>query len=255
MPRRRRAPRLQIPPDARGAAKAYWGATQEPLYCLIFLLPFVATYEVGAIILRPFLAPERQLVAKRLIEGLLGWFGASAVWLPGAALLATLLAWHVLSRRKWHVRAWVLLLMFVESALLTLPMFVMAGLLHHPTAALAGADPEAVELRAGLVLAIGAGIYEELVFRLYLITALALLFVRVLKTPMNFAAPVIVFVAALLFAAAHVQPIGGEVFAMKQFLIRMALGAYLAIVFVGRGLGVVTGCHTAYDLIVLVWIR
>src|SRR5256885_11094080 len=108
---RRRAPRIHLSPDTRRAAITYWESTQEPLYSLIFLLPFIATYEVGAILLRPFLAPQRQLVAKRLIEGLLGWFGASAVWLPGAALLATLLAWHIFSRRKWQVRAWGLLLM------------------------------------------------------------------------------------------------------------------------------------------------
>lgn len=231
-------------PRRRQALSDYWDATREPLYCLVFLLPLVVTYEFTAAVLRVAAWPERRLVAQRLIGGALSAFGASGAWLPGVALLLTLAVWHVLTRRSWHIRAWVPLTMVAESAALTPPLLAITLL---PLAA-AGAAEAPPRLAEQLVVALGAGIYEEMIFRLALISALLILLDDILRVPRPWAAAAAGAVAALLFAACHYHPIGVDAFAWGSFVERALAGGYLSLIYLTRGLGVAIGCHVAYNL-------
>jgi hypothetical protein len=242
-------PRAKSRPAAQEPSsmwRAYVEDVRRPLYCLLFLFPLVATYEFGALLLRPVSYPGLQLVAHSLIRELLGWFGASGSLLPALALLLTLLVWHLLSRQSWRVRGWVLPLMACESILLILPLIVLDQLLGatSPTSTLA--DP-----RQQMVLALGAGVYEELVFRLYLIAGLLWLFENGLRIRNTAAQCTAVVLSAAIFAACHFHPVGIEQFNLAHFLQRMAAGAYLAVVFLLRGLGITAGCHAAFNLAVV----
>ncbi len=227
-------------------AAPYWEATREPLHCLVFLLPLVVTYEVGALLLRPQAWPEQRLVAQRLIQQLAAWLGTDAVWVPGAALLLTLLIWQFSRGKPWRVCGRIPLLMIFESLVLTLPLFVLGKLLQQTTGPAAGEG-----LRVQVVLALGAGVYEELVFRFYLISGLRRLLGGVCRAPRRAAIVTAAVLAALIFAACHLQPIGSETFAWPRFLMLATAAGYLSVVFVLRGLGVSTGCHAAYNLISL----
>jgi len=242
-PLRKPAPTPRLQPLWRQYAQE----SRRPLYCLIFLFPLVATYEFGAMLLRPVVWPERQLVAHSLILKLLAWFGAHGIWLPAVALLLTLLAWHVLEGYSWRIRGWVLPLMVLESAVLTLPLFVLGNVMTQ--AATAVAVPQ---LRHQIVLALGAGVYEELVFRLYLVTGLSLVLETGLRVPARFARPATVALSAATFAVCHFTPLGSEPFRAAHFLLLLLAGTYLAIVFVERGLGIAAGCHAAFNLIPLI---
>lgn len=211
---------------------------------MLLLFPLVATYEFGALVIAPTGPLRADLVAYGLIQGLLGWLGAGGFWLPGVVLLLTLLIWHVLSGQPWRIRGWVLPLMLAESIFLAGPLLVLNRV------ALIASAPQA-DLAARIMVAVGAGVYEELVFRLYLISGLTLLLVRVLRAPKQAALWLVVGLAAVIFALCHAQPIGAEAFAWRSFLMRLAAGVYLSLIFIGRGLGVATGCHAAYNLILL----
>jgi membrane protease YdiL (CAAX protease family) len=172
---------------------------------------------------------------------------------PGLALLLTLLIWHIVSRQSWQLRGWVPLLMLAESIVMTAPLFVLNRLALQAiagdaaeSAALAGTG-----LRIQIVLALGAAIYEELVFRLFLVSVIALLAVDLLKAPQRTADIVAIIVAAVVFALCHVHPVGADPFVWRSFLMRCAAGAYLSVLFIGRGLGICTGCHAAYNLILV----
>lgn len=236
----RRPPRLRAVP-----LSAYWEATREPLYCLVFLLPLVATYEFGALLLRVSTLLQHELVAQQLLSSLLGWFGAGGLWLPGVALLITLLVWHVLTRRPWQIRAWVPLLMAGESLLLVFPLLAI-----HLLPLQAGGGPRE-GLAERIVLALGAGIYEELLFRLGLISLLLLL-ADMLRIPRRAAAPATLLLAAVIFALCHYHPVGVDAFSWPSFLQRSLAGAYLSLIFLSRGLGIAAGCHSAYNLLILV---
>jgi membrane protease YdiL (CAAX protease family) len=224
--------------------RQYGRDTQRPLYCLIFLLPLITAYELGALILRPAVWPERQLVAHSLIQRLLGWFGATGFWLPAVVLLATLLIWQLARGYPWRVHAWVLLLMPVESVILTAPLFALGQVLLQ-----AGTVPRGLALWQETVLALGAGIYEELVFRFYLMGSLAWLLERGLHVSRKIGTPVVIVLSAVLFAVCHFTPIGREPFAWMHVLLLLLAGAYLGLIFMRRGLGVAVGCHVAYNLL------
>jgi membrane protease YdiL (CAAX protease family) len=97
-----------------------------------------------------------------------------------------------------------------------------------------------------LVLFVGAGIYEELVFRLIAFTVLSFLFIDLLKMPKKRAFLLMVLVSSLGFSAYHY--LGAEQFDPRTFAFRTLAGIYFALIFVWRGFGITAGAHTAYDI-------
>ncbi len=246
MPAPRRSKAHSTKPNPGGTQPAaYWRATREPLYGLLFLFPLVAIYEFGTLILRTTTGPQDQLVAHELINSFLQLFGAKGAWLPGVALVLTLLIWHLLARNSWHIQGWAMPLMLGESLLLAAPLLIIT---QFRLSAGGGIDGALVQQ---MILAIGAGIYEELVFRLYLITGIMLLLVDVCRVRRAVGITVAVALPALLFALCHIHPIGVEHFAWGPFLARTAAGVYLSIVFIGRGFGIAVGCHAAHNIALL----
>jgi membrane protease YdiL (CAAX protease family) len=58
-----------------------------------------------------------------------------------------------------------------------------------------------------------------------------------------------VAISSLLFAAYHY--LGNEAFQWRTFAFRTVAGAYFGAIFVWRGFGITAGCHTAYDMILV----
>jgi membrane protease YdiL (CAAX protease family) len=106
-----------------------------------------------------------------------------------------------------------------------------------------------------IVTGIGAGIYEELIFRLVLIGLLMLFFETILGIERTKAIAISVLVSAILFSLHHhFVFLNGkferaELLTMTPFIFRTIAGAYFAVVFAVRGFGVVAGAHIFYDII------
>ena len=103
-----------------------------------------------------------------------------------------------------------------------------------------------------VALAIGAGIYEELVFRLILISLLVVIGVDLLGRRAAPTALAAIAISSLLFAAHHHRPIGVESFDFTRFAFRTIAGIYLAAVFWFRGYGPAAGCHAAHNVVLVV---
>ena len=108
---------------------------------------------------------------------------------------------------------------------------------------------------AKIITAIGAGIYEELVFRLILICLLMLFFQDILHLSRGNSIVLSVLISAFLFSVHHhIHFINGrfgfgEPFAIVPFTFRILAGAYFAGIFAVRGFGIVAGAHAFYDII------
>lgn len=105
------------------------------------------------------------------------------------------------------------------------------------------------QLSARTVLFIGAGVYEEFLFRFLLIPALIVAFSKS-GIPAGRAALLAILWTSMLFSAAHYIGPAGDSFSLFTFLFRFAAGVFFASVFLSRGFGIVVGCHAAYDLLV-----
>ena len=230
------------------ALGGYWHHSELPLASLLFLLPLVVAYEVGTRFLTEgaLQGKEQQIIAFLLLRQFFGWCGAHGRFLPAAALFGILLAWHILRRDPWVVRLETLAGMALESVLLAFPVLVMGLALarYFPLQATTGRSGEAV------ILALGAGVYEELVFRLILITLLSLILRDAFQMGAASAGVLMVVTSALLFSAYHyLSPY--EEFHAQTFTFRTLAGVYFGVLFLTRGFGITAASHAAYDVLIV----
>jgi hypothetical protein len=110
-------------------------------------------------------------------------------------------------------------------------------------------------LLANIVTGIGAGIYEELIFRLILICFLMVLFQDVAGLDRMNSIILSVLISAALFSAHHhIVFVNGHFaltapFNRTAFSFRTIAGVYFAVLFAVRGFGITAGTHAFYDII------
>ncbi|MCC6676364.1 MAG: CPBP family intramembrane metalloprotease [Phycisphaerales bacterium] len=247
-----------------GAARAreddwrgYGRLSTRPLHILCFLLPLIILYEVGTIL---YLTDHGRGVvetvsAQSILSRFFEVFGVASFYLPGIALATVLLLWHLLERDRWRIYPGVLAGMFCESLFWTLPLLVLGLLIlpRHPAAAMATGDTlNSLSDGAKITLSVGAGLYEELLFRLIIIAGLHLLLVDVAGVKDSAGYIVAALVSSIAFALYHdlAAPGGGLNLPLAVFY--ALAGLYFAGLFVLRGFGIVVMVHTFYDVLVLV---
>jgi hypothetical protein len=227
-------------------------AATRPLASLVFLSPVLAFYALGLIWVRPDLAARADLLLRQALAPL----GLTGVLAPTWLVVAVLLVWHLARRDPWRVPVPVLGRMAVETLLLTVPLLVLLVVMRlaaRTGAALAlpaGAAPAAgPDWLALAMTSIGAGIYEELLFRLLMVGGTLGLARKVLRRDSPGVSVAVILIAAGIFAGAHTLDDPNR-FAWDSFLFRSAAGTYLGYVFAQRGFGVVAGVHIVFDLVV-----
>ena len=103
---------------------------------------------------------------------------------------------------------------------------------------------------ASLTAYLGAGVYEELLFRLLLVPLLIGRVAAAAASSDRQHGRGAVLLSSLVFAAAHHIPPYGETFAWFSFSFRVLAGIFFAVLFVYRGFGIAAGTHAGYDLLV-----
>lgn len=225
-----------------------WPTLSQPLETLVFLLPFILAYELGCLFIQnlPGEAAQERIVAFHLLQVFFQTFGSTGVWMPGLAVVVILLCTHIASRRPWRVRRTSVGFMYAEAALLAVPLIALNYVLRiTPLHTGSGGD-----VVTEAVLGIGAGVYEELVFRLVLISAISMLATDFLHLPARPTLAVAVVLSAIAFAAHHNPPLGSEPFDAAAFAFRTCAGLYLGGLFICRGYGPAAGTHAAYNLLI-----
>jgi membrane protease YdiL (CAAX protease family) len=250
------------------AAGSYLESTGHPLYALLFLIPLVVIYELGTLLVNTdqIAHTQSRVATFTWLMGLAEWLGMhrSLAWaFPGVVVTIILLCWHLASEYPWRIRFSWLGWMALESLVLSLPLFAIGALLNSSdsfavsqtgTGAPAASSSWQVYL-ADLTTGMGAGIYEELVFRLILVGLLIVIMHDLFRVKETLAIVAAVFISAALFAAHHyigIDVVTGramqmEPFEVKSFIFRTVAGIYFAILFYYRGYGITAGAHAAYN--------
>lgn len=99
-------------------------------------------------------------------------------------------------------------------------------------------------------LSLGAGLYEELFFRVILVSLLLYFFRKVVRNK-NYVHALAIITAALMFSAVHYTGSMGDVFTLHSFLFRFVFGIALNLIYVARGFGIAAWTHAMYDVIVV----
>ncbi len=270
------------------APNSYFDRTSRPVYALVFLLPFIIFYELGTIFINTDVLSQTQVrvVAFVWLQDFLEYLGFAAklAWAaPAIAVVVILLALQIVSRKKWQFAFGDLAPMAIECILLATPLIMLSLVLNSSvnqqkdahqfsaspvtapaaitycstavTSNTVAADAAKPGILANIVTGIGAGIYEELIFRLILICALMILFQDFLQLEQTNAIILAVLISAALFSAHHhIIFLHGQFgrstpFNWTEFIFRTVAGVYFAFLFAIRGFGITAGSHAFYDII------
>lgn len=105
-----------------------------------------------------------------------------------------------------------------------------------------------------VVLSLGAGLYEEVVFRLIGVSAVYWGLRKLVgDLPSWVAAMIAVLSTSLIFSGIHYVGSLGDAFTLGSFLFRFFAGILLAAIFYIRGFAVAVYTHAIYDIIVMVF--
>lgn len=102
----------------------------------------------------------------------------------------------------------------------------------------------------GIVLSLGAGVYEELLFRAILFGGGIILLKNVLHVNRFVSYLIAVVISSTIFALIHYWGNGGDDFSLYSFWFRFAGGIFFCSVFYLRGFAAVVYTHALYDIIV-----
>jgi len=244
------------PPRAFTHPGSYWQASRAPRYSLLFALPLLVLYES----LAALLAPERGGVrngADVLIKGLVAMVaGPYAVLAVGLLLIGGSLWLVVRDLRRHHggLRARVFGGMVVESVVLALVFGVVVGVVTAQLLGSLAAVQGGVSLGwwTQLTVSLGAGLYEELLFRVLLVSLFAWGGRRVLGWRPAAASTVAVLLSALVFSAFHYIGPYGDRLELSSFAFRAVAGLFFSALYVLRGFGITAWTHALYDVFLLV---
>lgn len=237
--------------------RGYLKESKELVNSLILTAPLFVIYQIGILFVN-----RGMNLTDFFTFRLLGALGGNVVAYT-AVNLTILAVFGWLYFRKSHERAltkktWLLLV--AESTMWALALgmstiWLLRKLGISSAAAMAlpaaSAGTDALGPIEGIVASVGAGTYEELFFRLFLLTALRWGALRLKLKPMP-AAAFAVIASSLIFSAAHYVPIGMDSWQLYSFVFRFFMGVFFALLFWYRGFAVAVWTHTIYDIIVIV---
>ncbi|MGD0516232.1 MAG: CPBP family intramembrane glutamic endopeptidase [Thermoguttaceae bacterium] len=227
-------------------AEYYWVQSRRPVVSLVFIAPLLAIYEAGVLIWGV------QNGADAWMRQFLDLMGFSQHWLLPLLTVCVLLGWHYLTHEPWRFSPGVLSPMVAECLLLAICLQVV--LVFQGTLLLSTGQASGPSIAAKMVGYLGAGIYEELLFRLILLSA-TLWLIRRWWTAQNLSLVLAVLVSSLIFAAAHYVGGAGDDFHWFSFLFRFMAGVFFSILFIYRGFGIAVGAHAAYDILAILFLR
>jgi hypothetical protein len=226
----------------------------DPLTSLLLVFPLFVVYQIGVLSM-PSTYNGADLITSQLLHLLHGNAGTYLLINVGLALAFLVLVLVLRRKNTFDPRLFVPVLF--ESAIYALTMgslicFVMIDLLHIDPKLFIGCatGPEQASPAAKLVLSLGAGVHEELVFRLIMVGGGVWLFERALRLRRWIAIVLAFAISSVLFSAAH-HVIGGEPFRVGAFTYRILCGLVFATIFQTRGFAVAVYTHALYDIYVL----
>jgi Type II CAAX prenyl endopeptidase Rce1-like len=230
----------------------YFSATRHPWSCTLFVVPLLAAYEAGVLWLGGDQSGQLRNGADAWLRWGLELFGAVHPLAAPVTVVCVMLLW---SWWRWSDRPKDPITTFFgiafESCLFAfvlwqfsrnfLPILERLGVKLEITVQTAPVTE--------ILKYVGAGIYEEVIFRLGLFLGLYCI-LRTVLMPRPLALLLAAFAAALGFAAAHHLGPYGEPMRADFFVFRTCAGLFFTLLFVTRGFGIAVGAHAGYDVLV-----
>lgn len=231
-----------------GQLTGYFAVSESAKASLYFLFPFIVLYELGTWYwtFDPQTNTEQRIVAFSLWRDSLAALGATARWVAPTGVVSVLIGLILFRREKVRLSVGILLGMVGESLLLAFPLILLGTLVARVNWTLLVGGWSSVA--PDVILSIGAGIYEEFLFRLLGFAVLHFILSDFLSLRSPVADTAMVVVSGVVFSLYHYW--GPEPFHMQTFVFRSLAGCYFGGIMLTRGFGITAGCHASYDILI-----
>ncbi len=228
--------------------RSYWHESRRLSMGILLLLPLAAVYQVGIVAS----GSEVRNLAELWLTQFISAAGVSAAHLVNGLLIGAIVMALFKLDRDGSVCGWFLIIMAMEGIVYAAGMFRGLSLAartahHYLNEMLAVSDLG----RTSVLVAVGAGVYEEVVFRLLLLGGGAALLHYVFQWNRGVCMCLMLLVSSALFSLAHYVGMLGESPRMFTFLFRGLAGLVLGTIYVFRGVGIAAWTHAGYNVMVL----
>ncbi len=233
--------------------KTYFSDTKNLLYSFLISLPLFLAYELLILISQPNADNMVRISVDSWFKTLFSYFGTNTVSIT--LLVVALFGMFILYKEREQLRRLrfkFFPMMLLESAVYAVITTIIASFFINSIFAFAANDP--VSGLTGLqkfALSLGAGLYEELFFRVILVSLFILIFKKIFNDKNWAATTAAIVFSAFLFSLVHYVGSMGDAFTISSFTYRFIFGLLLNGIYVWRGFGVAAWTHALYDLMVL----
>ena len=237
------------------SSTSYYALSLAPRYSVLFALPLLIVYEALAALLAgdDGIRNGADVLLRSMFTAVIGRDG-SLIFIAVVILVGI---WYVVRdlKKSRSLRPSIFCAMLAESVVIALAFGIVVGTL---TAKLLGSvhllaigQIEQSGWATRLMLSLGAGLYEELLFRVLLVSALAAGARALLGVQGRLAGVLATVVAAIVFSAFHYIGPYGEPFQFQSFTFRMISGVAFSALYLLRGFGITAWTHALYDVFLL----
>ena len=187
--------------------------------------------------------------ADALMRQLLATFGISGLFWIGGFFVIAFVTLYFIQKYSWEeyeIKSKYFMSMVFESILWSYLLFLLMSNMH-----LILMTPSGYKVLQNVTLAVGAGIYEEILFRVVLIVLFNYILALVFQWEYYFKNAVSIVISFICFSLFHFIGEFGDYYSFNIFMVRFLAGIYLGILYFFRGFGITAWTHSLYDLIVL----
>lgn len=234
----------------------YPSASKNLANSYLFILPLMVLYEVAI----TFSGSSVKNTADVIVKTPLEIFGRNGTLIFNLIIIcffffAAFYLESVKSKSPKHVlhplSVRIYIIMFLESAVYALLLGKASQFLTNQFMQPTLSNPNLPGGGGiGIILSIGAGVYEEIVFRLLLLSALYIVFVKICRINDGIGGFLSIVIGAVIFSSMHYIGSLSDTFSTEGFMFRFMAGLILSTIFIFRGLGIAVYTHALYD----VWI-
>lgn len=234
--------------------KRYFSTTHSLLYSYLISLPLLLLYEVLIFISQPDSEQVVRISVDIWIKTLFAYFSQNVLSIT--LILVALTGIYILYRERNKITSLnfsYFMTMLVEASIYAFLLSILITITVSNLLQMIQVSPiESLSLLQQMALSLGAGLYEELFFRVILVSVLLWVF-KYLFSKKSIAYILAILLAALIFSFVHYIGSMGDPFTFGSFLFRFLFGLALNAIYIWRGFGMAAWTHALYDLMVIVF--
>jgi membrane protease YdiL (CAAX protease family) len=156
------------------------------------------------------------------------------------------------SKELIDLKAMFLIFILLESLVYSAILGLVGGRFARVFLVQGEPDAGARGFLATFIINIGAGVYEEMVFRLILVSLFIWIMTKAVGMNRSLGAFFSIVISSVLFSLGHYLSFFNESFVLSSFLFRFAAGMVFGFLFLIRGFGISVYTHAFYNVLMMI---